>query len=71
MGKGRTIEQVLGDMKQVAEGVKTAKSARDLAAKSGVELPICQQVYLVTHEAKSPRAAVVELMSRSPKNELM
>ncbi len=71
LGKGRPLAEVLAEMKQVAEGVKTAKSARDLQEKTGVELPICQQVYCITHEGKSPKAAVVELMGRQPKNELL
>lgn len=70
LGKGRPLAEVLGDMKQVAEGVKTAKSARDLSVKLGVELPICQQVYNIAYEGKNPRAAVVELMTRQPKSEL-
>jgi glycerol-3-phosphate dehydrogenase (NAD(P)+) len=71
LGKGRSLDQILGEMKQVAEGVKTAKSARDLSRKTGVELPICEQVYCIAYEAKSPKAAVVELMGRQPKSELM
>src|SRR5207248_3361559 len=47
LGRGRAISEVLGDMKQVAEGIKTARSAHDLALKTGVELPICQQVYCI------------------------
>ncbi|SEK26625.1 glycerol 3-phosphate dehydrogenase (NAD(P)+) [Stigmatella aurantiaca] len=70
LGKGRPLADILGDMKQVAEGVKTAKSAQDLAVKLGVELPICQQVYAISHEGKSAKAAVVELMTRQPKPEL-
>ena len=70
LGRGRPLAEVLGDMKQVAEGVKTAKSARDLSLKTGVELPICNQVYAIAYEGKSPRAAVVELMTRQPKSEL-
>jgi glycerol-3-phosphate dehydrogenase (NAD(P)+) len=71
LGKGRALEDVLKDMKQVAEGVKTAISARDLSRKTGVELPICEQVYCITHEGKNPRQAVVELMTRQHKAELM
>jgi glycerol-3-phosphate dehydrogenase (NAD(P)+) len=71
LGRGRSLADVLGDMKQVAEGVKTAKSARDLSRKLGVELPICDQVYAIAYEGKSARAAVVELMTRQPKSELM
>ncbi len=70
LGKGRQLQEVLSEMKQVAEGVKTAKSARDLSRKLGVELPICDQVYAIAYEGKSPRAAVVELMTRQPKSEL-
>ncbi|MHB8875357.1 MAG: NAD(P)H-dependent glycerol-3-phosphate dehydrogenase [Myxococcaceae bacterium] len=71
LGKGRKLSEILGEMKQVAEGVKTAQSARDLSKKVGVELPICDQVYAICYEGKSPKAAVHELMGRSPKSELM
>jgi glycerol-3-phosphate dehydrogenase (NAD(P)+) len=70
LGRGRPLAEVLGDMHQVAEGVKTAKSARDLSLRTGVELPICNQVYAIAYEGKNPRAAVGELMTRQPKSEL-
>ncbi|ADO69912.1 NAD(P)H-dependent glycerol-3-phosphate dehydrogenase [Stigmatella aurantiaca] len=70
LGKGRSLAEILAEMKQVAEGVKTAKSARDLAVKLGVELPICEQVYAIAYEGKSAKAVVVELMTRQPKSEL-
>jgi len=69
LGKGRPLEAVLGEMNQVAEGVKTAQSARDLSRKTGVELPICDQVYAILFEGKEPKRAVVELMTRAPKAE--
>lgn len=71
LGRGRSLDDILKDMTQVAEGVKTAKSARDLALKMGVELPICEQVYKIAWEGKAPKAAVAELMSRTPKSELV
>lgn len=70
LGKGRSLDDILKEMKQVAEGVKTAKSARDLSVKVGVELPICDQVYRIAWEGKSPKAAVGDLMGRTPKSEL-
>ncbi len=70
LGQGRKLDEILKEMKQVAEGVKTAKSARDLSRKTQVELPICEQVYLIAFEGKSPREAVGELMGRAPKSEL-
>ncbi|MBE2251587.1 MAG: NAD(P)-dependent glycerol-3-phosphate dehydrogenase [Myxococcus sp.] len=71
LGKGRSLDDILKEMKQVAEGVKTARSAKDLSAKLGVELPICSQVYQIAYEGKSAKAAVLELMARSPKSELV
>jgi glycerol-3-phosphate dehydrogenase (NAD(P)+) len=71
LGQGQALPDILREMKQVAEGVKTAKAARDLSAKTGIELPICEQVYLVAYEGKSPKAAVLDLMGRAPKSELM
>jgi len=70
LGKGRKLPDILADMKEVAEGVKTARSAHELELKTGVELPICHQVYLIAHEGKSARTAVVDLMTRQPKSEL-
>ncbi|NTX05015.1 NAD(P)-dependent glycerol-3-phosphate dehydrogenase [Myxococcus sp. CA051A] len=71
LGKGRKLPDILGQMKEVAEGVKTARSARDLSLKTGVELPICQQVYLIAYEDKNAKMAVVDLMTRQPKSELV
>lgn len=70
LGKGRKLDEILADMKQVAEGVKTAKSAMQLSQKTSVELPICEQVYRIAWEGKTPRAAVVDLMGRTPKPEI-
>jgi glycerol-3-phosphate dehydrogenase (NAD(P)+) len=71
LGKGRPLEEILAEMKQVAEGVKTARSVKDLSRREGVEMPICDQVYSIVHEGKSAKTAVVELMSRQPKPELL
>jgi glycerol-3-phosphate dehydrogenase (NAD(P)+) len=71
LGKGRKLEDILHEMKQVAEGVKTAKSARDLSQKLGVEMPICDAVYQIAHEGKDARKMVLELMKRTPKSELV
>jgi glycerol-3-phosphate dehydrogenase (NAD(P)+) len=70
LGQGKTLEQIMAGMSQVAEGVRTAKSAQDLALKTGIEMPICQQVYRILYEGKSARGAVTELMTRQPKAEL-
>ncbi len=69
LGSGRKLEEALSHLSGIAEGVKTARSARDLARQLGVEAPITEQVYLVLYEGKDPRQAVAELMMREPKPE--
>ncbi len=70
LGKGKKLPQILEDLGMVAEGVKTAKSAHDLAAKMGASAPITDVVYQVLYEDLSPKQAVVELMTRDPKPEI-
>jgi glycerol-3-phosphate dehydrogenase (NAD(P)+) len=69
LGKGRTLKEILAETKQVAEGVKTAVSARDLAEKHKVEMPITDQIYAIVHEDKSAKLALKELMTRSLRDE--
>ena len=69
LGRGENIEQILKTMEQVAEGVWTCASARALARKCGVEVPITEEVYAVVHKGKDPRAAVRDLLGRDPKAE--
>lgn len=69
LGRGETIEDILGDMKQVAEGVKTAKSVFNLAKQFNVEMPISEQVYYVLHESKPVHQALQDLLARDSKRE--
>jgi glycerol-3-phosphate dehydrogenase (NAD(P)+) len=64
VGKGRKLEDVLRDRETVAEGVVTAQSARELAAREGVEMPIVDAVNRVLFEGQSARSAIAALMSR-------
>ena len=63
------MEQVLGTMVMVAEGVHTARAARDLGNAQGVELPITEQVCGILFEGKSPREALQALMTRDLRSE--
>lgn len=69
LGKGRRLQEILAEMRMVAEGVKTAESAYQLALKVGVAMPIIEAVYRILYEEKSPRSAVMELMTRDLKAE--
>jgi glycerol-3-phosphate dehydrogenase (NAD(P)+) len=70
LGKGQTLKQVLGGMSQVAEGVKTTKSAHDLAERLGVEMPITGAMYRLLYEDISAAEALLDLLGRAPKHEL-
>jgi glycerol-3-phosphate dehydrogenase (NAD(P)+) len=70
LGQGKKIAEVLAGMSQVAEGVKTTKSARDLAERLGVEMPITQAIYRIIYEDVPAIEAMGELMLRAPKHEL-
>lgn len=65
LGKGRKLDEILNQMRMVAEGVKTTLSAYQLAQKLDVSMPITEQMYKVLYEDKSPQEAVVDLMTRA------
>jgi len=69
LGQGRTLDEILSEMKMVAEGVKTAKSVYNLSRKLGVEMPICHAIYKILYESLSPQEASRELMTRDLKEE--
>ena len=64
LGRGERLIDVVSRMSHVAEGVRTARSARSLAAKTGVEMPIVDEVYRILYEDAAPLDAVRRLMSR-------
>jgi len=69
IGSGKTLPEILADMRMVAEGVKTAMSVYNLSRKLGVEMPICTATYRILYEGLPPRQAVENLMSRHLKEE--
>lgn len=69
LGQGMTLDAIMGEMLMVAEGVKSAESVNELAARLGVEMPITRKVYEILYCGKPARQAVLELMSRDLKPE--
>lgn len=69
LGRGRKLQDILSDTREVAEGVKTSKSAKELAERHGIEMPITTEMYRVLYEGESPRDALQRLMTRSLKAE--
>jgi glycerol-3-phosphate dehydrogenase (NAD(P)+) len=70
LGRGRTLDDILGGMVMVAEGVRTARSAHDLARKMGIEMPIVDAMNAILFEGLDARDALVALMTREPKAEV-
>lgn len=69
LGKGEKLEEITKNAKTVAEGVKTAKAARELARRFAIDMPIVDEVYQLLYENKDPKLAVKDLMARELKAE--
>lgn len=69
LGKGRKLDQIVGSMRMVAEGVGTTAAAMKLAQQLGVEMPITEQMHAVLYENRPPLDAIRELMERRLKTE--
>lgn len=69
IGEGKPLEEILGGMRSVAEGVWSAKAVLDLARKKGVDMPITQEVHAILFEKKPAKEALRDLMRRDMKAE--
>jgi glycerol-3-phosphate dehydrogenase (NAD(P)+) len=69
IGKGRKASEIIAEMDQIAEGVRTARSAYDLSLREGVDMPITTEVFRMVHEDKPAKQAIRDLMSRDLKRE--
>jgi glycerol-3-phosphate dehydrogenase (NAD(P)+) len=71
IGKGAKIKDILNNMKMIAEGVYTTKSAFDLSLRNNIEMPIVHEIFKVLFENKPPLEAVKDLMGRDLKKEII
>lgn len=70
IGQGKTPDEAMKEVKQVVEGVYSAKAGKQLADKYGVEAPIIEAVNRVLFEGQDPKDAVRDLMLRDKKVEI-
>jgi len=70
LAAGKTADDIQRELGQVAEGVRNAKSARELSRKLGVEMPITETVYRILYEKLAPRDGLTALMMRETKPEM-
>ena len=69
IGQGEKIGDILGSMQMVAEGVWNSKVVHEIAARLGVDMPICELVYKVCYEDFPAKEAVAAIMGRELKSE--
>jgi glycerol-3-phosphate dehydrogenase (NAD(P)+) len=70
LAQGKQLDEVVAEMRMVAEGVKTTRSVLGLAERTGVEMPIATHVGLVLDGRITPKEGVLSLMTREAKPEL-
>src|SRR5207245_297534 len=66
LANGEKAADIIANMTMVAEGIYTVRSVHDRAERMGLDMPITAEVYRVIYQGKDPRAAVNDLMVRSP-----
>lgn len=69
LGQGEKLPAILSSLQTVAEGIKTTRSAYQLALRERIEMPIVTQIYGLLYEDRDPRRSVHDLMTRDLKAE--
>jgi glycerol-3-phosphate dehydrogenase (NAD(P)+) len=64
LAAGKSLDQILGEMQQVAEGIDTCRAAYTLSRKVGVSMPISDAMHEILYERKPVPVAIRELMER-------
>jgi glycerol-3-phosphate dehydrogenase (NAD(P)+) len=70
LGRGRHLDDIVGEMRMVAEGVPSAPAVLALARSVAVEMPIVAEVVAALGGERTPADAVDALMGRVPTTEL-
>lgn len=69
LGKGRRLAEIVGEMREVAEGVKTTRAIYELGKRLNIDMPITASIYALLYEDKPASDAANELMGRPLKRE--
>ncbi|MFM4733397.1 NAD(P)H-dependent glycerol-3-phosphate dehydrogenase [Aeromonas salmonicida] len=69
LGAGKAVETAMAEIGQVVEGYRNTKEVHLLAARCGVEMPICEQIFQVLYQGKNPKEAALALLSRDKRDE--
>ncbi|MFO1505213.1 MAG: NAD(P)H-dependent glycerol-3-phosphate dehydrogenase [Steroidobacteraceae bacterium] len=69
LARGLSVEEAMREIGQVVEGYHAARLLRMVAAKLGLDLPICEAICRILFDGADARAVVRELMARPPQAE--
>jgi glycerol-3-phosphate dehydrogenase (NAD(P)+) len=69
LARGLSLEAILAELGHVAEGVQSARAARERARERGIEMPITEAVCAVLFEGRPAMQAVQQLLTRDPRRE--
>jgi glycerol-3-phosphate dehydrogenase (NAD(P)+) len=69
LGEGRKLAEILVELGEVAEGVRTTYAACELADRVGVELPIARGVRALLEGEVDPREGAAQLLTRQLRSE--
>lgn len=69
LGRGRKLADILGEMREVAEGVKTTRAIYELGRRLNIDMPITASIHALLYEDKPAVEAANELMGRPLKRE--
>jgi len=69
MGRGRRLADIVGEMREIAEGVKTTRAIYELGLRLKIDMPITASIYELLYEDKPALEAANELMGRPLKRE--
>ena len=69
IGRGEKIQDILGGMIMVAEGVQTSVSVKKLSEKLGIDMPISTEIYEILHKGKDAMESIKSLLGRTLKDE--
>ena len=70
IGQGESLENIMSDMKMVAEGVWNCKAVKSIADERNIKIPIIEQTYSILYDNVSPKIAMESLMERLPISEV-
>ncbi|MBV2130095.1 NAD(P)H-dependent glycerol-3-phosphate dehydrogenase [Arsukibacterium indicum] len=70
LGQGKTVDDAMATIGQVVEGYRNAKEVFNLARRTGIEMPISEQIYQVLYQNKDVKLAAVDLLGREKRDEV-